>query len=75
MWNATISGIDSGIDYTVEKSKVIGEKWDNSSAGSKVNSGAKVAVEKTKDIGSAAIDKTKAVFGVVASNEKVQAIG
>lgn len=58
IWSTTIGGIDKGIDVTVAKSKEIGEKWDQSQTGQKINTGTKVAVEKTKEYSVKAWDAT-----------------
>jgi len=33
VWSATVSGVDSGLEFTRDKSKKLGEKWDNSETG------------------------------------------
>lgn len=33
VWSATVSSVDSGLEFTREKSKKLGEKWDSSETG------------------------------------------
>jgi len=71
IWSKTVSGLDKGIDFTVTKSKDLGQKWDSSETGAKVNAGTKVAVDKTKEISVKAWGATVEGFVKVKNSETV----
>ena len=74
VWQATVTSASTGLDFTREKSKQLGEKWDSSETGQKVNLGASVAGSKVKEVSSVAWDKTVEGFTAVKENDKVKEI-
>ena len=74
VWSATVQGVESTSNVVSAKSKEFGEKWDNSQTGQKINLGAKVAGEKTKEIAVVGWEKTKEGISALKENETVQAV-
>jgi hypothetical protein len=73
IWGKTVAGVDMGIEFTREKSKALGEKWDQSETGNKVNEKARAIGTGAKVVGSVAWEKTKSGFTAIKENEKVNA--
>jgi len=74
VWSATVQGVETTSNVVSAKSKEFGEKWDNSQTGQKINLGAKVAGEKTKEIAVVGWEKTKEGISALKENETVQAV-
>jgi hypothetical protein len=73
-WGSTATGLNKGVDYTLEGTKKIGKSWDNSEAGQKINAGASIAVEKTKEYSTKAWDAMDSGITAIKNNETVQNI-
>ncbi len=71
-WNGTKKAAQSGINYTSQGVKKIGNKMDESGVTDKMKSGAKTVGTKTVEIGGIAYVKTKEGLNKIATNEKVK---